>query len=496
MKALLKAHRLLISMQWTFYVAMPVLCCFLPGQSSAAQAVGPLRVHPTNPRYFIDGTKNPDGSLKPIYLTGSHLGWELQDDAWGREHVFDYDGFLDFLVRHNHNLIRLWVVEHTRWDTSNPKAVATPMPYRRVGPDKALDGGLKFDLKQLNPDYFKRLRSRVQTAGQRGIYVLVMLFQGFSIHKRPGRNPWFGHPFNKHNNVNDIDGDVNGDGDGREVHTLRNSRVTALQQAYVRQVIDMVNDLDNVLYEIANEAGIYSTDWQYQMIRYVKKYEAQKPKQHPVGMTVQIPGGHNNNDILFRSPADWISPNNEGGYRNDPPAADGRKIILIDTDHLWGVGGKSRQWVWKSFCRGLNPIYMDSYTDQETKQRDKIADQALDPKWEPIRLAMGYSRTLANRINLVPMTPRNDLSSTKYCLANPRCEYIVYQPTSNQPFRLKLKVGTYRFGWFNPRTGKFADKGKITTKDGEQIFDTPFEGDAVIYLKRLSNCTGSVSSIN
>jgi len=136
------------------------------------------------------------------------------------------------------------------------------------------------------------------------------------------------------------------------------------------------------------------------MIRYVKKYEAQKPKQHPVGMTVQIPGGHNNNDILFRAPADWISPNSEGGYRNDPPPADGRKIILIDTDHLWGVGGKSRQWVWKSFCRGLNPIYMDSYTDQETKQRDKITDQKLDPEWEPIRLAMGYSQKLANRIKL------------------------------------------------------------------------------------------------
>ena len=70
MKALLRAHGLLISMQWTFYVAMPVLCCFLPGQSSAAEAVGPLRVHPANPRYFTDGTRNPDGSPKWSFQLG------------------------------------------------------------------------------------------------------------------------------------------------------------------------------------------------------------------------------------------------------------------------------------------------------------------------------------------------------------------------------------------------------------------------------------------
>jgi hypothetical protein len=42
----------------------------------ATPAKGPLRVHPTNPRYFTDGTKNPDGSLKAIYLTGSQSGFK------------------------------------------------------------------------------------------------------------------------------------------------------------------------------------------------------------------------------------------------------------------------------------------------------------------------------------------------------------------------------------------------------------------------------------
>lgn len=32
-----------------------------------ADAAGPLRVHPTSPRYFTDGTKNADGTLRAVY---------------------------------------------------------------------------------------------------------------------------------------------------------------------------------------------------------------------------------------------------------------------------------------------------------------------------------------------------------------------------------------------------------------------------------------------
>ena len=31
---------------------------------------GPLRVHPDNPRYFTDGTRNPDGTLRAVGLIG------------------------------------------------------------------------------------------------------------------------------------------------------------------------------------------------------------------------------------------------------------------------------------------------------------------------------------------------------------------------------------------------------------------------------------------
>ncbi len=110
-----------------------------------------------------------------------------------------------------------------------------------------------------------------------------MLFQGWSVEKK-GQvgNPWQGHPFNKANNINGIDGDLNGDGQGPEIHTLdAPTEILERQQAYVRQVVDTVNDLDNVLYEIGNEMHVGSVKWQYRMIEYIREYERSKPKQHP-----------------------------------------------------------------------------------------------------------------------------------------------------------------------------------------------------------------------
>jgi hypothetical protein len=95
--------------------------------------------------------------------------------------------------------------------------------YLRTGPGEALDGRPKFDVTRFDEAYFGRLRERVEAAQQRGIYVMVMLFQGFSVEQKgtdgvdPTKgNPWDGHPFNRANNINGIDGDPNGDGEGEE----------------------------------------------------------------------------------------------------------------------------------------------------------------------------------------------------------------------------------------------------------------------------------------
>lgn len=439
------------------------------------QINGVLRVNPANPRYFTDANG------RAVYLTGSHTWANLQDAGdTNPPPVFDYSGYLNFLQASGHNFIRLWVWEQAKGAPWAGSFWFTPSVYRRTGPGNALDGELKFDLNQFNQAYFDRLRSRVMAAGEQGIYVSIMLFDGWSVGTKnagdPG-NPWGGHPLNGSNNVNGINGDTNGDGYGYESQTLANPAVIEVQEAYVRKVIDTVNDLDNVLYEICNECEPGSKDWQYHMIDMIHKYEAGKLKQHPVGMTVAYPNGSNTD--LFDSPADWISPNDNDDYKNNPPIATGSKVVIVDTDHLWGEGG-DRAWVWKSFTRGHNVIYMDCFSAYYC---------SAYPENDPTRLNvvanLGYVLHYANRIDLNALTPRPDLCSTGYCLANPmdeNAEYLVYLPDGDSVVMdLSGSPSDLSVEWFSPDTGTMVNDMNVVG-GGVHTFTSPFFGDAVLFI--------------
>jgi hypothetical protein len=308
-----------------------------------------------------------------------------------------------------------------------------------------------------------------------------MLFDVWGVSGYNNLGAWKGHPYNGANNINHINGDPKRDGNGLELHTLHVPAITALQEAYVRKVVDTVNDLDNVLYEISNESPPSSKEWQYHLIRTIHAYEQGKPKQHPVGMTAT---GPENNDDLFNSPAEWVSPVWKGVgdalYPIPPPAPDGKKVILVDTDHLWNEYGDP-QWVWRTFLRGYHPIYMDrlpaltGYATGDTpdSERSRVA----------VRKALGHAQTMAQRMNLGAMTPQPKLASTGYCLAAPGTEYLIYQPKGGEDFSVELKAGTYRYEWFDPGKGGCAGSGRVHASEGGKQFKAPFAGDAVLSLK-------------
>jgi hypothetical protein len=452
----------------------------------SASLSGPLRIHPANPRYFCDSTG------KTVYLTGSHTWSNLQE--YDSDSPFNYEAYLDFLEKHNHNFMRMWTWEcgaGGEWlhGWSEDKLLVKPLPYRRTPSGR-------FDLREFDEEYFERLRSRIIAAGRRGIYVSIMLFQGWDVESKGRKiSPFTQHPFNKNNNINGIDGDPQESGEGRLVHTLKIPEITSLQKAYIRKVVDTVNDLDNVLYEISNESHNESVEWQYHMINFIHKYEKTMLKQHPVGMTIPwSPEAVGRNEDLFRSPAEWVSPNsiasNGYNYRYDPPPADGRKVVLLDTDHLWGIGGDPA-WVWKAFTRGYNPLFMDPYDSGYTAgglTGLKLKDVGkIDPRWEQVRKAMGYTRILAGKLNLAELVPHPELAQTGYCLANPGVEYAVYIP---REYPLTIWVNllkarrSLRVEWFNPNTGETAGDG-MTAGGETRVFSAPFGEDAVLILRSV-----------
>jgi hypothetical protein len=388
----------------------------------------------------------------------------------------------------------------------------TPQPWQRTGPGRAKDDKPKFDLSRFDDAYFARLRERVVAAGKEGIYVAVMFFDGWGLHLSPPPDNIEGHPFHADNNINGITLTSILD---YQVLPL-DPRVQELQEAYLRKVVDTVADLPNVLYEVANESsgggsvdhsfiealGLSgpvdwgdSTVWQYWVIDFVRCYEQQKGyERHPIGMTMQVPVSDQAsvNDGLWNSPADWISPGYDdeimsGRWVTNPPENQGRKVVLSDTDH-YAPGGGDALWAWKTFLRGHHPILMDyGIIDIVHPLNPELGVPSYE-SLEPARYAMGDTLRFASRIRLIAMTPRSDLSSTSYVLANPGKEYLVLQPNEGvSPFTVKLELGTYTVEWFSISLRQTESDGeKIVKRSGAITFTpkTTMTGPFVLYLKR------------
>ena len=289
---------------------------------SPAEAAGPLSFKTTSPRYFFDSTG------KSVYLTGSYLDeYNTLSVSW------DFASYLDFLQQQKQNFTRVWGWEQSPWiyDKTGQIAFST-QPYQRTGPGLALDGALKFDLTRFNQAYFDQLRARVVEASRRGIYVSVMLFEGFSTQKQIGRvNPWLGDPFQQANNINGVSSDPNRNGGGEEFFSLAFPSLLTLQETFVRKVVDTLNDLDNVLYEVSGNGLAGSLSWQYRMIDYIKGYQAKKANQHPVGISDFYAGAIAE---VFNSSADWIVVPETN--LNLPPATSNKVLVMEGTPVISG----------------------------------------------------------------------------------------------------------------------------------------------------------------
>jgi hypothetical protein len=501
------------------------------GQGTIASAAGPLVVCEANPRYF---TVASDTSLdrKVVYLIGSHI-WNNFHDGLGpgtncidAPEQNDYGAYLAFLKDHGHNFIRLW-----RWEQFQSQAAGggfhlcmTPQPWLRTGPGLAKDDKPKFDLSRFNQSYFDRLRDCVIAAGNQGIYVAVMLFDGFGLHLCPAPDNIEGHPFHAANNINQISvASIN----DYQVLPL-DPHIQALQEAYMRKVVDTTAHLPHVLYEVANEAsgggsidehfanvlGLSdvpswgdSTAWQYWVIDFIKQYEQQMGyDKHPIGMTMQfpVPDQSKVNDPLWNSPADWISPGFDdeiftggchpgepGGpqsrWLENPPENLGIKVVISDTDH-YAAGRGDALWAWKSFLRGHNPILMDFGIIDVVHPLDPALGVPSYESLEPARYAMGDTLRFAEHMKLIEMLPRSDLSSTSYALANPGQEYLVLQPSGMaDSFTVTLEAGTYTVEWFSISSRQTQVGGSVTVESAGNVSFTPTglpAGPVVLYLNR------------
>jgi hypothetical protein len=135
----------------------------------------------------------------------------------------------------------------------------------------------------------------------------------------------------------------------------------------------------------------------------------------------------------------------------------------------WLGTPSAEQWVWKSFARGYNPIYVDP-------------DPLKSGTNESLRDVVGYAHSYSQIVNIGSMSPDDRACSTGDCLVNPGSEYLVYLPAGGN---VRVKVATagkiFSVTWFDTVAGETISGG--TVPGGAEISLTaPFAGQAVLHL--------------
>jgi hypothetical protein len=190
-----------------------------------------------------------------------------------------------------------------------PSHVGPVWPWVRGGPGKGNDGLPKTDFTKLDSaGYFNRLRSRVITAGQKGLYVSVMLFSDIG----GSDNSTDGNPFVDGNNVNDVNCAA-----PCPVTLPLSSAVWGYEKAYIHKVVDTIHDLPNAMYEVVNEPPLASASWVAQVLSEISGYgQSTYGTHHP--FRHQLRKRHCGRECLWQS-ADYISPSSAV-----PPPATGQ----------------------------------------------------------------------------------------------------------------------------------------------------------------------------
>jgi hypothetical protein len=414
-----------------------------------------------------------------------------------------------FLKAHNQNVTILWrkdLPEYCGWNVSGSTWRMAPWPWLRPGPGVATDGNLKFDLTQFNQPYFDRLRADVQQLQANGIYAIVELFDANQL--TFSRCSTDGYALTGANNVNGVDdGYTSGAAGVNSVTMTASNAITNIQDAYVKKVIDTLNDLPNVIWEVAEEQpGASMTWWAPHVMGVLRAYEGGKAFQHPVGI-----GSLNYNDrndgTLYGSVADWVAPTiNANVFPANVSTNNQGKVAINDSDHslFWPAFTNSdssiqdqnlRGYLWENITNGAEGVvFMDPYEIFWTgsPNRNNCVNPSnqicagVDTKYDKFRSSMGFAQQYVNaRMDLLKATPQGGLASTGFCLADNAAtgaEYLVYAP-SGGTFTVNLSATTRALNveWFNPATGGTTAVAPITG-GSTKSFTAPFSGDAVLYL--------------
>jgi hypothetical protein len=433
------------------------------GTASQRHPAGELRVHPENPRYFVD-------TARPVVLMGRYHADFICSTY---EHFTkDLPGYVSYLADElNANFTQVWAIMIFSGRKEAEYGVNTGgakfMPFLRTGPGTNYYGEPKYDLTRYDPAFFAKFHEFLRATRDKGIYVEVTMFDICGL-KQGGT--WYGafdprwrsHPFHPANNINDLGlPDDQGVGSSR-FFNLKNAKLRAVQEAFVDRLLTELGKYGHVIFNVCNEYD-GPVDWQEHWVRQVKARCPDRLVAVNNHGSKGVPSGieHSQADLLNYHPGGGETDQRQNASR--PSARRGRKAvphydvpkaILSDTDgyHPGEMGldadAEIRRFAWSSFCNGQH------FADMSHAGR---TDRLMHC---PPLSTFKHILPFVNQVDFIHARPHPELlleSVEGDCLAHPGVEYVVYLPFGGA---FRLNAGQSRSPlqgrWYNPRNGQWS----------------------------------------
>jgi hypothetical protein len=437
-------------------------------EAPPAPAAPPLALHPDNPHYFLFR-----GKPAVLVTSGEHYGAVLNLD-------FDFGPYLAELEARGFNLTRTFTGVYVESpesfgierNTLAPAAGRLACPFARSDQPGYANGGNKFDLTKWDEAYFERLRAFVAEAGRRGVVVEVVLFCPFYEDHQ-----WALSPFNARNNVNGL-----GDLPRTDVYALKDDRLTAVQDALVRKVVDELKGFDNVYYEVCNEPyfGGVSIEWQHHVIDTIVDAERELPAKHLIAQNIA------NDWAKVEEPHPAVSVFNF--HYASPPRAVAENYALNkpigdDETGFKGTGDAFyRMEAWDFLIAGGSAFSNLDYSFTPDHEGGTYRHTTSPGGGGPgLRAQLATLKRFVEGFDFVAMRPHDGLlrgklpeGLTARVLAEPGKAYAAYvRGGTAVTLALEVPKGRYHVEWLHPRTGEAAAARDVEHPGGELRLESP-----------------------
>ena len=417
---------------------------------------------------------------RPVLL----LGGSDEDNLFNHPHL---GGNLDILKVCGGNYVRC---------TMSSRDEGNVEPYAKTGD--------QYDLNRFNPEYWSRFEKFLKLARERDVIVQIELWATYDYYQRN----WARNPFNPALNVN------YGTETTRLVPewdfsqqrkwginpffysppALNHDRVLLrYQQAFVKRILDISQEYDNVLYCVDNETRAMP-DWAWFWAEFVLDEGRRRGRRFQVTEMwddwdlrdsenlatcvrpdlfsfVEVSQNNWQADQTHYDQLLWMRERLLGSQAGARPM-NNVKVYGAPRPGLDAEAGLNIDRFWKNIFAGCasarfhrpSGTYMGGIGLNETAQG-----------------AIGAARTFTDAFDIFGSSPRPDLLREReedeaYCLANPGRVYALYFPSGGE-IVLDAEGGPYTQRWFDPETASFhrsepvgSGSIRLATPDTSQIW--------------------------